>query len=172
MDDIFDAAEAEDWAAASTTLAGMTTAWEAYRATGVSPMLEEQMIDALRSLEDEIDNEDPVEARNAAIQVARATLDFHLRHRPPVVIDRARFELWARQILVDAEDDDLEGVDGDVTTLVWILDRFAHTLSSADRGAIRNPLAEPRNCRRCGRSLRGDRRRRGAADDRLGGMGG
>ena len=89
-----------------------------------------------RSLEDEIDAEDPVEARNAAIEVARATLDFQLRHRPPTEIDRARFELWARQILVDADDDDPEGVRGDVTTLEWILDRFAHTLSSSDLSAI------------------------------------
>jgi hypothetical protein len=135
-DDIFDAAEAEDWDAASTALASMTTAWETYRATGVSALLEEQLDDALRGLGDEIDNEDPVEARNAAIQVARATLDFHLRHRPPTDVDRARFRLWVQQILVDAEDDDLEGVSGDVTTLDWVLARFAHTLSSADASAI------------------------------------
>ena len=143
-DSIFDAAAEEDWAAAGGTLGIMTAAWEAYRATGESPMLEEQMIDALRSLQDEIDNEDAVEARNAVIQVSRAILDFHLRHRPPVEIDRARFELWARQILVDAEDDDLEGVSGDVTTLDWILDRFAHTLSSSDTSAIQTRLAQLR----------------------------
>lgn len=134
--DIFEAAAAEEWAAAATTLADMTTAWDAYRATGVSPMLEEQLSDALRQLGDEIDNEDAVEARNAALPVARAVLDFQLRHRPPVEIDRERFKLWAQQILVDAEDDDLEGVSGDATTLTWILDRFAHTLSSANVSAI------------------------------------
>jgi hypothetical protein len=142
--DVFDAAEAEDWPAASTTLAGMRAAFESYRAGGVSARLDEQLDDALRRLGDEIDNEDAVEARNASIEVSRATLDFHLRHRPPTEVDLARFELWARQILVDAEDDDAEGVDGDVTTLEWILDRFRHALEDSDATAIDALLGELR----------------------------
>jgi hypothetical protein len=135
-DDVFDAAEEEDWAAAAATLAGMQTAWTTYQTTGVSPRLADQLNGALVSLEDAIDAEDTVEARQAAVDVARATLDFHLRHRPPTDVDRARFELWARQILIDAEEEDLAAVSGDVITLSWVLARFAQTLSSADRSAI------------------------------------
>ena len=75
----------------------------------------------------------------------RATLDFHLRHRPPTEVDLARFELWARQILVDAEDDDPDGVKGDVTTLDWVLDRFRHALSSSDAAEIDSLLGELRS---------------------------
>jgi hypothetical protein len=144
-DDVFDAAEEEDWDAASTALDAMQAAWAAYRATGVSPLLEAQLVDALESLEDEIDAEDAVEARQAAIEAARASLDFHLRHVPPADVDRARFELWARQILIDAEEEDLGAISGDVITLEWTLARFAHTLSSADRNAIEARLEDLRS---------------------------
>ena len=114
------------------------------RAGGVAPLLEAQMADALESLEDEVDAEDPEETRQAAIEVARATLDFQLRHRPPTEIDLARFDLWARQILVDGAAEESESIAGDVTTLEWTLDRFAHTLSDGDVSAIENLIQEIR----------------------------
>jgi hypothetical protein len=130
-DAIFDATEDEDWSAASAALDTVQGAWAAYRATGVSARLEVQMTDALASLEEAIDAEDSTAARQAAVEVARASLDFHLRHRLPTEVDRARFELWARQILIDADDEDGEGVRGDVLTLAWTFDRFAHTRANA-----------------------------------------
>ena len=42
--------------------------------------------------------------------------------------DRARLRLWARRLQVDAAAGDLAGVRGDLATLEWIRDRFAHTL--------------------------------------------
>lgn len=51
-------------------------------------------------------------------------------------VDLARFELWARQVLVHAAAGDLGGVNGDVATLEWIRDRFAHTLEPAELTAI------------------------------------
>lgn len=92
--------------------------------------------------EEEIDAEDALEVRQAAVEVARATLDFHLRHRPTTEVDHARFELWARQVLIDAEDEDAAGLSGDVISLEWTLDRFAHALNSADRTAIQATLTE------------------------------
>ena len=115
-----------------------------YRASGVPPLLEAQMIDALESLEEEIDAEDAAEVRQAAIEVARASLDFHLRHRPPAEIDRARFALWARQILVDVAAAEPDAVSGDVATLEWTLDRFAHTLDAATRTGFETILGELR----------------------------
>ena len=51
-------------------------------------------------------------AGTAAIDVAQSTLDLELRYRPPAEIDRARFELWTRQILVDGAAGDMGGVNG------------------------------------------------------------
>jgi hypothetical protein len=113
----------------------MKAAWETYRAGGVAPLLEQQLADALASLEEEVDAEAAAEAGQAAIEVARATLDFHLRHRPPTEVDRARFALWANQILIDVDEDDRAAVRGDLVTLEWVLRRFAQTLTrgQADR---------------------------------------
>ena len=71
---------------------------------------------------------DEADAGNAAIDVAQSALDLELRHLPPADIDRARFELWNRQVLVHAAADDMGGVNGDVTMLELVRDRFAHTL--------------------------------------------
>jgi hypothetical protein len=44
---------------------------------------------------------DEYKAATAAIDVAQAAVDIELRYRPPDEIDLARFELWARQTVVD-----------------------------------------------------------------------
>lgn len=129
--DIFEAAESDEWDAASTSLAAMTAAWEAYRAGGVPPLLDTQLSDAMAALVDVIDARDPAETRQAALNVAMADLDFQLRYLPPAEIDLARFELWTRQVLIDADADDSGALAGDVTTLIWINDRIAHTLDGA-----------------------------------------
>jgi hypothetical protein len=144
-DEIFDAAEAEDWDSASAALTGMSAAWATYRAAGGSPRLEAQMIDALEALSEQVSAEDSLATRQTALDVARATLDFHLRHRPPAEIDRARFELWARQILIDAANEDPDRARGDVLTLAWVLDRFAHTLSHAELATIETLLGDLRS---------------------------
>jgi hypothetical protein len=56
-------------------------------------------------------------ARGAAVGVALAALDLRLQYRRPAAIDRARFHLWARQVLVDAAARDLPAVSGDVATV-------------------------------------------------------
>ena len=137
----FDAAGNSDWAASSTALQAAKTAWDTYRAGPVSARLATQLNDALAALEETIGAEDSLEARQAAVDLGRAVLDFHLRHRPTADVDRNRFEQWARQVLVDAENDDLGGVRGDSTLLDVTLDRFAHTLSAANAAAVEAQLA-------------------------------
>ena len=61
---------------------------------------------------------------------AISTLDLQLQFRPVVQIDLARSDLWARQVLVDAERDDIAAVSGDTATLEWIRDRIARSLDS------------------------------------------
>ena len=85
---------------------------------------------------------DQAEAGTAAIDVAQSALDLELRYRPPAEIDLARFELWARQILVDASASDMGGITGDVATLEWIRDRFTHMLDPADVTRINAHLLE------------------------------
>jgi len=134
--DIFDAAQSDDWNAASTALDAMTTAWNNYRAGDVPEMLEAQMTDAFDALNQAVGAQDPAEASQAAIYVALASLDFHLRHLPPAEIDLARLEVWTARVIVDAEDADSGAVKGDVTTLEWVRDRIAHSLAPAEISQI------------------------------------
>jgi hypothetical protein len=60
--------------------------------------------------------------------VLQAALDLQLRYRPPVAIDRARLDLWARQVDVDADAGRPAAATGDVATLEWIRDRVARSL--------------------------------------------
>jgi hypothetical protein len=131
-DETFHAVQAGNWNAAGAGADRATSAWDAYRRGQVPPRLASEMRRALDALAPAIRARDRAQAGNAAIDVAQSALDFELRYRPPAEIDRARFELWARQVLVDAAADDLGGVRGDVTTMEWIRDRFAHTLAKAD----------------------------------------
>jgi hypothetical protein len=90
------------------------------------------MTSAVGSLDRAVAARDRVRASTAAIDVSRSALELELRHRPVAEIDRARFELWARQLVVDATAGDAGGVRGDLATLEWIRDRFATTLDKVD----------------------------------------
>ncbi|MGH8907128.1 MAG: hypothetical protein ACRD0K_11540 [Egibacteraceae bacterium] len=132
--EIFDAAEAGNWDAASASLDRMRAAWDTYRAAGVPRLLGDQMSRALDALTGDalapaVNGRNPAGARKAAIDVAMASLDLQLRHRPPAEIDLGRFDLWTRQLAVDAAADDPGAVSGDVSTLEWVWDRIAHTLN-------------------------------------------
>ncbi len=138
--DVFGAAGDADWATAASVVASMRAAWEGYRAGPAAALLAEQLEAALASLEEEVAAEAAVEARQAAIDVARAGLDFHLRHRAPSEVDRARFALWADQILVDVDEEDGAALRGDLVTLEWVLRRFAHTLTASQVEAVNGLL--------------------------------
>jgi hypothetical protein len=148
--DIFDAAGVEDWAGATATLKTMTAAWVDYQAGGDVPeLLDAQMSRALASLAGDalvpaVNHHNVAGTRKAAIDVAQASLDLQLRYRPVAEIDRARFGLWAQQLLVDAAGDEPGPVLGDVAVLEWTWDRFAHTLDSAAVGDIEAQLADLR----------------------------
>ena len=63
--------------------------------------------------------------------MARSSLDLQLPFRPQVEIDEARFELWARQLQVDAAADEAANVSGDLFTLDYIRDRIAWSMPTA-----------------------------------------
>jgi hypothetical protein len=136
-----DAAGARDWKAASASAEELSAAWRAHRAGEVPPRLVAPMVRALDGLDVAIADRDRAMAGTAAIDVAQAALDLELQYRPPAEIDLARFELWARQVLVDAQAGDLTGVSGDVAALEWVRDRFAHTLEDTDLTRVDTRLA-------------------------------
>ncbi len=130
--DAFEATLSEDWKAATANGDELNRIWDGYRAAELPPRLIPPMQRALDQLGAAIHDRDRTRAGTAAIDVAQATLDIDLRYRPVTEIDLARFELWARQALVDAEADDLAGVAGDLATLEWVRDRFHQMLEPTD----------------------------------------
>ena len=94
------------------------------------------MATALSGLRAGIRATDGQQGGNAAIDVALSSLDFQLRYRPQPEIDFDRFAVWARQIQVHADANEIGAIRGDIATMEWIRDRFAHVLEPADLTAI------------------------------------
>ena len=140
--DVFVAAGSGDWKAAGTAAARMTSAWQDVRAGEVPDRLGPQLGGALEALTDGIRGRNAPAARQAAIDVARWSLDLQLRHRPVTEIDLARFDLWAAQLLVDAKAGDMAAANGDFFSLDYIRDRIQHSVSEADRTRINIALEE------------------------------
>ena len=139
---VFDAAEANEWRRARTAVERMTVAWETASAGEVPDRLGPQMARALNALAKGVVDRDVPRARQAAIDVARWSLDLQLRHRPVPEIDLARFDLWAAQLLVDAAAGDLGAVTGDVFSLDYVRDRIQHALPEAARARVNIVLEE------------------------------
>jgi hypothetical protein len=137
-DRVLDTARSKDWTAASATVKSMTSAWTTVQAGEVPQRLGAQLRHALHALTAAVGGRNRQPAAQAALDVANATLDLQLRYRPVVQINQARFELWARQLLVDAAAKNAAAVHGDVTTLAWIRDRIA--LNGADGNGIDDQL--------------------------------
>ena len=119
-------AELRALAGGSSTMAAKRQAWQKLRTGEVPPRLASVMESAL--------------TRGSAFDVAQTALDLQLRYRPPAEIDRARFDLWARRLVVDAKAGNAVGVTGDLVVLEWIRDRIAHTLDKVDRTRINSHL--------------------------------
>jgi hypothetical protein len=128
----FAAVRASDWKATSASIGQLHAAWASYRSGQLPPRIAAEMTSAIRSLDRAVAARDRVRASTTAIDVSQSALELELRHRPPPEIDRARFELWARQLVVDATAGDADGARGDLATLEWIRDRFAVTIAEVD----------------------------------------
>lgn len=132
------AAASGDWATVAEQHESMRAAWDGYEAAhDVPPLLIDQMNRALRALAGDglipaADDHNAEGTTNAALDVAQASLDLQLQFRPPEHIERERFVLWARQLVVDANriEQNPAFVAGDVAALEWVLRRFAHTLGA------------------------------------------
>ena len=140
--DALAAATADDWPAASAALDELEAAWEAYRPAGVPRLIEPLFAETLQSLRSAVDDEDVEAAAESAIGAARLALDLQLRHRPPVEIDVARFDLWLAQTVVDASAEDLALVNGDYFALDYVRDRILHAIDPADLASVNLALEE------------------------------
>jgi len=129
---------------ASRTLARLRAAWRMHRSRGVPPRLVAPTNRALRELAAAVRSRHRGRARNAALDVVQAALDLQLRYRSPAEIDRARFDLWARQAQVDAVVGRRSAVAGDVAALEWIRDRFAHAVDGVALTRIDTRMEELR----------------------------
>jgi hypothetical protein len=142
--DGYDAAATGDWDAASSTLAAMRSAWDARRAHPDTPrLLAVEMDRALDALAGDLivpalDDHNVIGTQRAALDVLDTALDLQLQYRPVTDVDRGRFELWIRQLLVDARASapDAGFVAGDVTSLEWVRDRITHTLDDQTAGDV------------------------------------
>ena len=140
-DGAFRAAMSKEWGKASAASRSMNRAWRSYVRTGEAPpRLEPPMDQALASLDRALRARDRLGAGTAAIDVAQAALDLELRYRPVATVDRERFGLWARQVVVDADAGQLGGVRGDLATMELVRDRFAGGLDGVDRARINASL--------------------------------
>ncbi len=128
----FDSIRAGDWNIAATSVGELEADWASYRSQRVPPRIAAEMSAAITSLNRAVAARDRLRAGTVAIDVAQSALDLGLRHRLPAEIDRARFELWTRQLLVDASALDLAGARADLATLEWTRDRFAVTIDKVD----------------------------------------
>ena len=130
---------------------------DAYRADDALTLIDAQMSNALVFLVAAVDAQQIEETRQSAIDVERASLDLRLRHRPPVEIDRARLDLQARQLLVDAAAGDLNR------------GRCAATWrrSSGSGTASRTPATRSRSLESTRTCV--ELRRRGVGDEEFGG---
>jgi len=122
---VFEAAASGRWREVAATLGGMSAAWKDRRTGVVPPRLIAPTNRALAVLARAVKARSRARVRDAALDVSLAALDLQLQYRRPAEIDRARFDLWARRIDVDAAARDASAVSGDVATLEWIRDRIA-----------------------------------------------
>jgi hypothetical protein len=140
--EVFDAAQASEWRSARAAVQRVSAAWRNLRGAEVPQRLEQQMSGALDRLADGVRDRRAPDARQAAIDVARWSLDLQLRHRPVPEIDLARFDLWAAQMVVDAAAGDAAAVRGDFFSLDYIRDRIQQGLDEAVLTRLNTALEE------------------------------
>ena len=149
---IVDAAAVGDWDAVAAVHTEAVETWDAYVVShDIPPLLADQMVRALDALAGDrlvraADDHNVEGTQNAALDVAIAAVDFQLQFAPPTEIDRSRFEVWARQLVADTNrvEANPSFVAADVSTLEWVLPRFAPSLDDATRAAVESQLAELR----------------------------
>jgi hypothetical protein len=144
-DRVFAAAGAGRWNEAARSVSRLRDAWAAYRRTGEVPRrLVAPTAGSIEALARAVAGRDRAEARHASLGVAQASLDLQLQYRPAAEVDLGRFDVWLRQVLVDAQRRDHGALLGDVATLEWIRDRVETALDRVELTRLDTLLKELR----------------------------
>ncbi len=138
----FDVVGRNDWVAASAAVGALSASWGSIRTSGVPDLLGKQMTRDVEVLTAAVAARDPKAAHGASLRVAQNALDLRLRHEPLAGIERARADLWARQIPIDAAAGEAGAVLGDATTFGWTWDRIRPTAPSTLVAKVEGPLRE------------------------------
>ena len=137
---IFRAAGSDQWDAATSTLKTLTDAGAAFATRTAPKLLDAQLSAAIDVLSSAVGDRDAAVTQQAAIDVAHASLDLQLQYQTAAEVDRARLDLWARQVILDRAGDSIGNVAGDVVILDTIWTRMGHTVDGAGQTAIKAHL--------------------------------
>lgn len=125
---IFTATGGKDWKAVAAAMKEIKDARGRLPDSEVPKLVRPQLDDALDTLAAAVAQRHVIKTRNAAIEMARWSLDLQLRYRAAIEIDLARLDLWAAQLLSDAAAGKVGAVRGDTYTLVLTKDRVTRGL--------------------------------------------
>jgi hypothetical protein len=142
--EVYNVVGKNDMAGAAGSIGKLQQAWNEYRASGVPPIFDKQMNRDIDSLATALQKGDANQARQATLRVAQNDLDIQIRHRPVDDVDRARLDLWARQMGVDIAAGATGDAVSDMTTLEFIRDRVVSTLDKTTADRLNSQLAELR----------------------------
>ncbi len=142
--DIYTAAGASDWAAVTTLLDSLTTAWNSYRGTAGPPLTAEDMDAALDGLAAAAGTQDGAATQQAANDLAYVVTDLRLRHEDPATVDAGRMDILARQVLLDASVEEQGFVTGDVRHLEALWSRISHTVQGSAATSIEGLMSDLR----------------------------
>ena len=106
--------------------------------------LDAQLTAAVVALTRAVTDDDAPLGKQAAIDVAHASLDLQLQYRAAAEVDLARLDVWARQAVLDSENDESENVASDVVILDAIWQRTRHTVGADTQAAITQQLDDVR----------------------------
>jgi hypothetical protein len=141
----YDAAGDGRWQQAARAAVAVLSAWNRHLgATHVPPRLAPPMNRAVGTLAAAVAARVRARAQQWALDVEQAGLDLQLQYLPVTEIDLRRFDLWLRQLLVDARSRDAGSVAGDVSTVEWIRDRVVRALAPAELTRVDTLLGELR----------------------------
>ncbi|WP_405582146.1 hypothetical protein [Streptomyces sp. NBC_01092] len=135
----------QDGEVTDADLGAARNAWTAYRDSDAVPkLLQTQMTRDLGALAQAVGAGDEEETLGAALRVAQNTSDLRLRYEPVRTVDLDRFDMWARQLGIDAEAGAEGAVAGDVTSLELAWERLKDDVAEADAAAVTADLREAR----------------------------
>ncbi|MDF3147227.1 MULTISPECIES: hypothetical protein [unclassified Streptomyces] len=136
---------AQDGQVTEADLGAVQDAWTAYRDSDAVPeLLHAQMTRDLDTLDEAASAKDEEKMQGAALRVAQNTSDLRLRHEPVRTVDLDRFDLWARQLGIDARAGDEGAVAGDVTSLELVWERLKGEAPRAEAAAVTADLRAAR----------------------------